>query len=127
MSKKILLGVVAIILCISLTGCGKKEEKVEEQGRFKQQSKREVINWPSETLMEPLDCILISVKDTSEGSLVEVEWNDKDSAKKYVETLISIGEEKIEEKEDENTYTFKSKSILINYSLNGANTILIYK
>lgn len=130
MKKKILYGLLAIMLCATLTGCGDKEKETEKpnNNETQQNETQESNDWPSTKFPQPEDCEIVEVKDTYDGKQITVKWNSKDAFNNYITVLESMGEEKISGYEDSQQVVWNTMNIHLSYSEldENSNNILIY-
>lgn len=130
MKNKIICGLLAIMLCLSLSGCGDKQKEAENSNKNEiQQTETELsTSWPSTKFPQPENCEILSVKDTYDGKQITVKWNSKEDFNNYIKVLKSMGEEEIGGYEDSNQIVWNTMNIHLSYSEieENLNNILIY-
>lgn len=133
MKKKIIYGLLAIMLCVTLTGCGDKKEdnKTNNSGNTNtHQNEPKVSNsWPSTKFPEPENCEIVSVSDTFDEKQIIVKWDNKDAFNNYIAVLESMGEEEIGSYEDSEQAVWNTMNIYVSYSEldeNSNNILIIY-
>lgn len=129
MLKKIIYVVLTILLSSFLVSCNYDNLDDVELGTDDLYEPYVETKWPSKKYPEPIDAAIIKVEEKSEETLINISWKDKAAIMNYAELLRNRDEYELYTYDQENSYMFKSKNILISYDSNDAdsNKIIIYK
>lgn len=135
MKKKLLIGfflvVLAIVMCIILTGCGNKENaSIADNGKQEEQQPVSSTDWPTNTIFpKPEGCKIIEVRKEDWKNYITVEWESVDAARNYAKIAKEVEGDEAEvigTVDYETAYTYGTYAITIT-SENQPENIILYK
>lgn len=132
MKKNLLYVVIALLLCVTLTGCGsnKNTNNVNNENNNMQESKKDdSTSWPTNTTFpKPEGCKIIEVRQESYKNYITVEWESKEAAKAYIEKVKEVEGDKAEvigQGETDDSIYYGTYQITIT-SMNEKDNIVLY-